>query len=455
MTILPAELGYSLPLQWFAPWMAKQRWYGSKGFRPALEQIGCLRLPSPTGVVLITHLLLDHATDKPTLYQVPLSYRSERLEEGLIGEVDGWYLHDAPHDQAFTSALLGCVVDERELDGDRASARGVRAAGAAASVGRLTSRVLKGEQSNTSIIYEGEGAPVIVKLFRVLHHGNNPDAELQTALAAAGSTAVPASIGSLVADWSDAERPAGRARGHLAFAQEFLMDAVDGWLVARAAAETDTDFTDRAFDLGVATARVHDTLAAALPTRAAHSADIATVLAQMSGRLAQAVSAVPALERHAPAIELILHQAASADWPPLQRIHGDLHLGQVLAVPERGWVFVDFEGEPLRPMEERSALDSPLRDIAGMLRSFDYVAGSLAVSGSPRDATGWAARARAAFGSGYSATAGGGIQVDGALVDAFELDKALYETVYEARNRPAWLPIPVAAIERLTARAAS
>jgi predicted trehalose synthase len=152
---------------------------------------------------------------------------------------------------------------------------------------------------------------------------------------------------------------------------------------------------------------------------------------------------------------LILQQAASADWPPLQRIHGDLHLGQVLAVPERGWVFVDFEGEPLRPMEERSALDSPLRDIAGMLRSFDYVAGSLAVSGSPRDATGWAARARAAFGSGYSATAGGGIQVDGALVDAFELDKALYETVYEARNRPAWLPIPVAAIERLTARAAS
>jgi predicted trehalose synthase len=101
-------------------------------------------------------------------------------------------------------------------------------------------------------------------------------------------------------------------------------------------------------------------------------------------------------------------------------------------------------------MHERSGLDSPLRDVAGMLRSFDYVAGSLAVSGSPRDARDWAAAARAAYSSGYSAASGRDIRGNGALIDAFELDKALYETVYEARNRPDWLPIPVGAIERLT-----
>ena len=150
-------------------------------------------------------------------------------------------------------------------------------------------------------------------------------------------------------------------------------------------------------------------------------------------------------------------------------MHGDYHLGQVLQVPGRGWVLLDFEGEPMRPMGERSAPDLALRDVAGMLRSFDYVEGSLTLArsqttGLDADARGldaqedasddraraWAVSARTAFLAGYRA--GSGAPPEGALLDALELDKAVYEAIYEARHRPAWLPIPLAAVARLATR---
>jgi len=133
----------------------------------------------------------------------------------------------------------------------------------------------------------------------------------------------------------------------------------------------------------------------------------------------------------------------------MQRIHGDYHLGQVLEVPDRGWVLVDFEGEPLRPLAERTLPDLALRDVAGMLRSFDYVAGSWEQTHSGRSATLWATRARTAFLEGYAEAAGRDPREDAVLLDALELDKALYEVVYEARNRPTWLSIPTAAIARI------
>jgi predicted trehalose synthase len=135
----------------------------------------------------------------------------------------------------------------------------------------------------------------------------------------------------------------------------------------------------------------------------------------------------------------------------LQRILGDLHLGQVLYAPERGWQFIDFEGEPLRPLAERSLPDATMRDVAGMLRSFDYVAGSLARRDTPIDATGWAADARKAYLDGYASVAGSEVDDFHQLLAAFELDKAVYEIAYEARHRPAWIPIPLAAVQRLLA----
>jgi len=451
------------PLQalpaFIAPWMARQRWYANKGALPVLEPIGSVELPTDEpDVRLITHLLLDHTVGKPALYQVPLSYRGARsgAEGSLVGESDGWWVYDAPHDPAYTRALLALVVEQQELDGDRMWARGSRAAGGVASDldhRGMVSRVLTGEQSNTSIVFEGAaGPPVIVKLFRALHHGENPDVELQTALAAAGSDAVPRSVGHVVADWSDTGETSGRAHGHLAFAQEFLPGAQDAWRVALSAAAAGRDFSAEAHALGVATAGVHAALAVALPRAATEQVDIDAVVDHMHGRLATAISEVPQLEQIADAIRERFELATTVAWPDQQRIHGDLHLGQVLAVPGRAWVIVDFEGEPLRPMRERSQLDNPMRDVAGMLRSFDYVAGSLAIDGFVAATDDWVATARAAFTLGYSEASGCDIQANRALVDAFELDKALYETVYEVRNRPAWLPIPLLALRRLSER---
>src|SRR5665647_2211514 len=146
-----------------------------------------------------------------------------------------------------------------------------------------------------------------------------------------------------------------------------------------------------------------------------------------------------------------IESVSSATWPALQRIHGDYHLGQVLDVPDRGWVLVDFEGEPLRPLTERTQPDLALRDVAGMLRSFDYVAGSWEQSHPGRSAAQWATQARTAFLEGYAQSAGRDPREDGVLLDALELDKALYEVVYEARNRPTWLSIPITAIQHLSA----
>jgi maltokinase len=190
-------------------------------------------------------------------------------------------------------------------------------------------------------------------------------------------------------------------------------------------------------------------LADIMPTVAATPEERAGVAEGMRGRLAAAVAEVPELGVYGPAVDSIITGLESAEWPRLQRIHGDYHLGQVVSVPDRGWVLLDFEGEPLRPLAERSRPDLTLRDVAGMLRSFDYVAGSYEQSHPGASAQGWAQAARSAFLDGYSARAGVDIERFRVLLDAFEIDKALYESIYEARNRPAWLPIPVTAISRL------
>src|SRR5690606_15987686 len=143
--------------------------------------------------------------------------------------------------------------------------------------------------------------------------------------------------------------------------------------------------------------------------------------------------------------------AEQAEWPPLQRVHGDYHLGQVLDVPDRGWVLVDFEGEPLRALHERTLPDLALRDVAGMLRSFDYAAGSVAQD-SDLDRGGWSGAARTAFLDGYAAESGVDLTASAPVLAALELDKALYEVVYEARNRPSWVGIPVAAGRSLARR---
>jgi len=465
------------------PWMVRQRWYAGKGRVPLLRRIGGLRFQDPAGEVDVdVHLMLDESGQVPTIYQVPLTYRNARLagaDHALVATVEPSnhgrqairYVYDAPHDPVFATALLQLMLGEgttTSAEGavaDDSSSGAVRFLGVARGhrvsttiPGQvIASHVLKGEQSNTSIILEPVDAlgapanPLICKLFRVLHHGDNPDVVVQAALAAAGSTHVPSSVGYVVGEWPDASAPDGMARGHLACAQEFFPDAVDAWRVALASVAADEDFSEQARSLGQTTAEVHATLAHAMTTVTATDEDVAALSRSMRARHASAVSEVPALAAYDSMVHTSIERVSSAKWPALQRIHGDYHLGQVLEVPHRGWVLVDFEGEPLRPLPERTHPDLALRDVAGMLRSFDYAAGSWEQMHPGRSAREWADRARIAFLEGYAKESGRDPREDAVLLDALELDKALYEVVYEARNRPTWLTIPTTAIDRLFA----
>jgi predicted trehalose synthase len=423
-------------LERIGAWMSEQRWYAGKSHVPSLRELGSQRLEpfaDEPDVAITILLVMDDAGEVPTLYQVPIVERStlQPAERAyLIGETDdGRYLFDGPHDPAYPRALLRLIAPEF-----------------AASVDITATGVLRAEQSNTSIVYDIDGVPAIIcKVFRTLHHGDNPDVTLQAALSEAGSTAVPRFVGQLRSEWADVGRPDGLAFGHLAFAQEFMAGAEDGWKVALHSAGEGSDFTALAAQLGDKTAEVHAILAQVLPTAEPTEQDIASIVGSWHRRLAIASREVPALLEYADAIHAVYDAAGSSVWPRLQRIHGDYHLGQALLVPDRGWVLVDFEGEPLRPMHERDRLDVPLRDVAGMLRSFDYAAGS-----TPGWPTGWAAANRSAFLEGYAAASGIDFEASRSLLEAFELDKAVYEAIYEARNRPDWLGIPLRGIEQLS-----
>jgi maltokinase len=248
--------------------------------------------------------------------------------------------------------------------------------------------------------------------------------------------------------------------------QEFMTTATDGWELAKASvrdlmAEADLhadeaggDFAAEAARLGEAVAAVHLDLAAAFGVREASAAELGERAAAMQDRLQRAIEVVPALSEVADALSGAYEAIAKLpDSVSMQRIHGDLHLGQALRTVTR-WVLIDFEGEPMAAIDARRDFDSPLRDVAGMLRSFDY-AGHHRVIEVGYDqqlnyrAGEWSDRNRDAFCAGYAEAAGADPRAHAALLRAFEADKAVYEAVYEARNRPAWLPIPLASLTRL------
>ncbi len=463
------------PFTDFLPaWVARQRWYAGKGREPQLQRIGGLRWQDPDGEVGIeTWLVVDTGGERRTVYQVPLSYRGEPLpgaDDALVAttehsELGTRYVYDAPHDPAYVRAVLRLVLAGATVTSDgpagTGEARGVPQRDLdPAAVGTLvTSRVMRGEQSNTSIVLDlqtttGRSAtPLVLKLFRVLSDGANPDVVVQSAMADAGSTLVPRPVGHVAGTWT---QDGSSAEGHLAFVQELIPDARDAWREAVDAVATGVDFAESARELGAVTARVHDTLAKALPTEDFDQTAATALVDGLLGRLQWAVRSVPALAPYAePAREVLEAVRELDERPALQRIHGDLHLGQVLDGGPRGWVVIDFEGEPLRPLADRNRADLALRDVAGMLRSFDYAAGHLLVSAGASDAKAraaqWASACRDAFCAGYAEVSGRDPRESSVLLRALELDKAVYEAAYEAGNRPSWLPIPLAAVERLLA----
>ncbi|HEX6231995.1 MAG TPA: aminoglycoside phosphotransferase [Jiangellaceae bacterium] len=441
-------------------WLRHQRWFAGKD-RPVddLHVLAATRLRADDPAVW--HLLVEVSQGPQTdLYQVPLSIRpqpDDRLEHVLLGRIDEGYVYDALHDKAATADVLERFARQDAIG----SLRFITEPGAALPLGEA-SLVLTGEQSNTSLAY---GDVALLKVFRRIQPGLNPDVEIHDALTRAGCGNIAPLLGWIEGTWED--RHGRLQEASLAMLQSFLTTATDGWAFASAsvrdlfaegdlhADEVGGDFAGEAERLGEATAQVHSRLAQVLPVGTMTPDDLIDLADAMRARLKAAVVTVPELTQHAPALETAFDELAEIDTDvPTQRIHGDYHLGQVLRTVV-GWKLVDFEGEPEKSLAERTALDSPIRDVAGMLRSFDYAAWHLLVADHPGDdqityrASEWATRNRSAFCNGYARAAGRDPREDAVLLRAYETDKAIYEAVYEARNRPAWLPIPLAAAERL------
>ncbi|MBB5774380.1 maltokinase N-terminal cap-like domain-containing protein [Nonomuraea jabiensis] len=431
-----------------AAWIGRQRWFGGKG-----RVIDELSIESDVELTSgLRHLIVavwqEGSRDR---YQILLGERTElpdRLAHALIGTIGDTYLYDAVHDSERMSWLLEGMA--HDVNGNGLRLRHVPDATIDTSQRSLA---LGAEQSNTSLVY---GDAYICKLFRRLIPGVNPELEIVTALAARGAPHVARPYGWIETDLDGTGTTLG-------FMQEFLSNANDGWDLALTsvrdlyaslpelpAAEAGGDFSAESLRLGSATARVHHELATAFPTDVIESHEVKRMAETFRRKLGRAAAEVPELRRHVPAIEHAYHQVELLTHEvPVQRVHGDYHLGQVMRTPT-DWVVLDFEGEPGQPLAERRALYSPLRDVAGMLRSFDYAARHLLAGHSQAErleprAQEWADRNRAAFLEGYAE--GGGIisRGDAALLRAFELSKAVYEVVYEARNRPSWISIPLAA----------
>ena len=376
-------------------------------------------------------------------YQLLVSYRPVPLDAAVIGPSADPALgtaHDATRDadamRLIVQALFGnadtpswqAVVNET-VEGD------------------LTPKLFTGEQSNTNVML---GDAALLKVFRKLEPGHNLDIQVHDALGRAGVHAVARLLGWMSASVHLPASPDATVFD-LMMLVEKLPDAEDGWELACEYARTGRDFTAHSALLGTALRSVHDALVDTFPPRTLSGSDLAEA---MVGRLDVAVLAAPALADHRDGLVRLFHHL-DGHRVRAQRIHGDFHLGQALHLRGKDtpdpWRIIDFEGEPMKQMWERLLPDSPWRDVAGMMRSLSY-----ATSAHPDplgdEAQRWLADNRQAFLSAYSGTLS---EQDAAILAAYEADKAVYEVVYETRNRPDWLPIPLSGITQLIQRSSA
>ena len=412
-------------------YLGRQRWFAG---------------PPPTSVAVAAHesladglewLLVDAGGAR---YQVVVGLRPAGAAPDFLSGND--------------NAVLGVVEDRIAFDAtaDPEYARTLLERVAPGETGELV-RPIGAEQSNTSLVFDDR---LVLKLFRRLHDGPNPDVEIPKQVAALGFDHVATPLGLWRRDGLD-----------LAVCTPYLAGGADGWALALTSlrdlyatgvedpAAAGGDFGAEAGRLGAVTAELHLALAKAFGTSTGDAAAWAAALEAQLARLAADDVDPEAVGRFLDRLRAVRDPGTAI------RVHGDYHLGQVMRT-DGGWFVLDFEGEPARPLEERQRPSSPCKDVSGMVRSLQYAA---AVALSERDqgeqerlaplGLAWEQRNRAAFLRGYLGTEG----VDTLLPEsgedrttvmtAFELDKAVYEVLYERAHRPDWAGIPLRVARRL------
>jgi maltokinase len=442
-----------------AEWLLGRRWFGSKARDVAqihvLDVVALIEGPPVLSAALIEARFPGGTHD---VYQLLLATRDDgpAAAEAIVGEVGGVEVYDAFADPEACELLGGLMRTGAEVHGEHARVEFHWLEGVEPPRPGATVRSIGAEQSNTSIVYDDA---LVLKAFRRIEAGTNPELEVLRFLNAHGFAHI-AELGG----WYQYEGELMDAT--FGVVQRYVPGAWDGWELALDELGADPErFIARLRELGVVIGEMHSVLASdasdpAFAPEEASDESLSLLTATIDEEIERVFLELPELDAIEPIagrgaevrdrLQLLSHVGARGK---LIRHHGDLHLGQTMLAAD-GWVVLDFEGEPARPLLERRRKRSPLRDVAGMLRSFAYAASASALQRKRSAPTGWEDRAREAFLSGYFETVDPVLMPPGeaptrTLLSIFELEKAVYELRYELNNRPDWVGIPVAGIVRL------
>jgi trehalose synthase-fused probable maltokinase len=438
--------------------VVNQRWFGSKSREVAhfrlLETIPLTEQPMGIAVLEVQFLPGTHE-----LYQLPIGARPEGdWAEGVICTNEGMAIYDAMTDPEMVHRLVRLIGDNADIETAAGVAEFRTVPGTADGLGDVTDvRPMGAEQSNSSLVLDER---LVLKAYRRLGAGPNPELEILRFLTERDFPHIAALRG-----WY---AHSGRLiDATLGIVQEFLAGATDGWDLALAdLSEDPSRFVARARELGEVTGRLHTALGSdnsdpAFAPEETSAESLGLLTATVDEEIEQVFLDLP--ER--PELDPIrgrgeevreklrlLTQVGSAGR--VIRHHGDYHLGQVMHAGDAGWFVLDFEGEPARTLIERRRKRSPLRDVAGMLRSFAYAAVASELLHEAPAPEGWEHAVREAYLDGYLAETDQSLLPPGRaaverLLSVFELEKAVYELRYELDNRPDWVKIPVTGIARL------
>jgi len=439
-------------------WIQVQRWYASKARSVTgieiVEKVALREEP----LLLLTLVQTRFATGTHELYQLPLALRpaGDAPAPELIARVDEWDVYDALADPPQALELLRRILTTDEIETEEGRFSFHRVDGFTELRDEPSARLMGVEQSNSSIVFDNR---LVLKAFRKLEPGVNPELELLRFLTTHGFPNIAPLQG-----WYEYDgQPLAATLG---VAQTYLPDAIGGWELALDEIPSRPDaFLDRLGSLGEVTAQMHNVLASDAgdpafspeePSQEALSLLTATVdedIERIFVRLPDDERVAPIAGRGQDVRERLAARAQIGTGGRVIRTHGDYHLGQTLSTPT-GWVIIDFEGEPARPLPERRQKRSPLRDVASMLRSFAYVTSAVEIIGGRPAPEGFEQRARERFLEQYFQHVDATLLPSGEaaianLLSIYELEKAIYELQYELNNRPDWVVIPVAGIRRL------